>query len=326
MYIAILVKCPSQFSARQLLIIPWFVVSKSCHVKNFGTRDLRHANLPHRDIASLSSTPTSLVKENGSKNVPASSSRGQTPVDEDVAPSHSTPSHDPQPERDEEEEEAEIGDEDEDEDEKRDQFAQLATQSRFPAPLSSPQRSSYARDHTNIGNEASTPPLSPTRTGGFLHKYSKSAGTLGRSHSSATPATTKIFSPLVPTSTGTAIGAGTGTRYGIALTGQPTGESPTRWGGASGTPSCGKCGKSVYFAEQIKAIGKTYHKGCLRCTECNTSLDSTRLTEKDGNPLCHRCYAKVRISLAMEDNHTHIGFQLHGPQGSGYALLGKAGG
>jgi len=72
---------------------------------------------------------------------------------------------------------------------------------------------------------------------------------------------------------------------------------------------CAKCGKTVYFAEQVKAIGKTYHKPCLRCTECSTSLDSTRLTERDGFPYCHRCYGK-----------------LYGPQGSGYALLGKAGG
>lgn len=46
----------------------------------------------------------------------------------------------------------------------------------------------------------------------------------------------------------------------------------------------------------MKAIGKTWHKGCLRCKECNTPLDSTRLTEKDGDPLCHRCYSKVRLS------------------------------
>jgi hypothetical protein len=45
----------------------------------------------------------------------------------------------------------------------------------------------------------------------------------------------------------------------------------------------------------MKAIGKTWHKGCLRCNECNTLLDSTRLTEKDGDPLCHRCYSKVRL-------------------------------
>jgi len=47
--------------------------------------------------------------------------------------------------------------------------------------------------------------------------------------------------------------------------------------------------------KQVKAIGKTWHKGCLRCTECSTLLDSMRLTEKDGNPLCHRCYGKVHL-------------------------------
>jgi len=103
----------------------------------------------------------------------------------------------------------------------------------------------------------------------------------------------------------------TGTRYGAGLMGElrstPTGSPGRQWGG--GTPQCPRCTKNVYFAEQVKAIGKTWHKACLRCLECSTSLDSNRLTERDGNPLCHRCYNK-----------------LHGPAGSGYALLGKAGG
>lgn len=33
----------------------------------------------------------------------------------------------------------------------------------------------------------------------------------------------------------------------------------------------------------------------MRCSGCNTSLDSTKLTEKDGEPFCRRCYAKVRL-------------------------------
>lgn len=48
---------------------------------------------------------------------------------------------------------------------------------------------------------------------------------------------------------------------------------------------------------QAKAIGKTYHRGCLRCSECNTLLDSTRLTEKDGDPFCKHCYGKVRVEI-----------------------------
>lgn len=53
-------------------------------------------------------------------------------------------------------------------------------------------------------------------------------------------------------------------------------------------------GFTVYL--QVKATGKTWHKGCLRCIECSTLLDSKRLTEKDGDPLCHRCYGKVGYS------------------------------
>jgi len=106
----------------------------------------------------------------------------------------------------------------------------------------------------------------------------------------------------------------TGTRYGIALTGgvgvHMTGSaspSPRKWG--TGTPVCPRCMKNVYFAEQVKAVGKTFHKTCLRCVECGTSLHSNKLLDHDGDPFCVRCHSK-----------------LHGPQGNGYALLGKAGG
>jgi len=124
--------------------------------------------------------------------------------------------------------------------------------------------------------------------------------TVGRSNSHVT-ASGQNLPPLMSTATGT--------RYGVALTGGGPSGSPAgkRWGGV--TPSCARCGKSVYLAEQVKAIGKLWHKACLRCSECGTTLDSGRLSERDGSPFCNRCYGK-----------------LHGPQGSGYALLGKAGG
>lgn len=60
---------------------------------------------------------------------------------------------------------------------------------------------------------------------------------------------------------------------------------------------------------QVKAVGKTYHKHCLRCAACATLLAPGRLAEHEGAPYCHRCYGSV-----------------HGPAGAGYALLGKAGG
>lgn len=128
---------------------------------------------------------------------------------------------------------------------------------------------------------SSSRPLSPTYTGSFQ------------------------TSPIRPTATGT--------RYGAALTGnlgsssggpgtplsplspKATGNSSwmSRTMPGTGTPLCARCQKPVYFAEQVKAVGKTFHKPCLRCSECNTALDSTRLTEKDGNIVCRSCYSKV---------------------------------
>jgi len=91
------------------------------------------------------------------------------------------------------------------------------------------------------------------------------------------------------------------------LTPHSTGSSssPNRWHPPQRT-ICPACHKAVYFAEQVKASGQTWHKLCLKCTECKTRLDSSRLTEKDGLVFCRNCYGK-----------------LHGPQGEGYALVGR---
>jgi len=149
-------------------------------------------------------------------------------------------------------------------------------------------------------------PLSPTKRGGDDDKEEEGWSTDGVPDAPQRPqagGTTdaiawsrkNVVAPVVQTSTGT--------RYGRGLTGVGGGTN-RQWGGS--TPVCPNCGKLVYFAEQTKAIGQTFHKGCLRCSECDTRLDPGRLTERDARPYCHRCYAK-----------------LYGPQGSGYALLGS---
>jgi len=56
---------------------------------------------------------------------------------------------------------------------------------------------------------------------------------------------------------------------------------------------CPRCKKLVYFAEKVVGIGQTYHKACFKCTNCNKSLDSTTLTEHDGNIYCKSCYGRL---------------------------------
>ncbi|KAG8708499.1 hypothetical protein FRC09_001219 [Ceratobasidium sp. 395] len=192
--------------------------------------------------------------------------------------------------------------------------------SRFPAPLSP---SAIKRGSTGFAALRAGPP-SPTRRAGFgadgveigdsaLASSATGDGTPTRPFPS-TPAGTMRSSastpvrPLSQTPTG-------GMRP--MMTGG--GASPIRpmfTGGGAGSPNvfggrveCPRCAKAVYHAEQVTGPGgRKYHKLCLRCVNCNSSLDSGKLTEKDGEPMCRNCYSK-----------------LHGPQGAGYALMGRAG-
>jgi len=180
--------------------------------------------------------------------------------------------------------------------------------------------------HQNV----SPPPTSPTRSGSVpLATSPKDEQSIDAVLSPSQPAvespvaspTEDVLSPLPEgirpvkrlsnTPSGNTFWAGMNKTTPISpmSTGSSTSSAGrTRSFGGGGVP-CPKCGKSVYFAEQVNAIGKKWHKACLRCTECNTSLDSTKLSDRDGEPYCRNCYAK-----------------LYGPAGAGYALLGKAGG
>uniref|UniRef100_A0A803TYR6 Cysteine and glycine-rich protein 2 n=1 Tax=Anolis carolinensis TaxID=28377 RepID=A0A803TYR6_ANOCA len=59
-----------------------------------------------------------------------------------------------------------------------------------------------------------------------------------------------------------------------------------------GAEKCSRCGDSVYAAEKVIGAGKPWHKNCFRCAKCGKSLESTTLTEKDGEIYCKGCYAK----------------------------------
>jgi hypothetical protein len=249
---------------------------KACHTKNFGTRDLRQANLPYR-ARSPPLSPSSGTPSSPTRVYPFVTGNGYPPL---LQLNHSlSPTN-----------------------------ASFRRTERVESPTSLDEEAEEAKDVVpdNIGRiSIESPPITSNATGlsqivgndevaaaAALDKY---ASTLGRSNGNG-------IRPIMQTPTGT--------RYGIALGGSvathSTG-SPRKWGG--NTPSCARCSKPVYFAEQVKAVGKTWHKVCLRCAECNTTLDSTKLRDHEDTPFCSRCYNK-----------------LHGPQGNGYALLGKAGG
>ena len=50
---------------------------------------------------------------------------------------------------------------------------------------------------------------------------------------------------------------------------------------------CGRCGKSVYQAEERIAAGKKWHKiGCFTCKSCNKSLEQGNEKDHEGEIYC----------------------------------------
>ncbi|KXN83982.1 Cysteine-rich protein 2 [Leucoagaricus sp. SymC.cos] len=260
---------------RKTSISRYLYHSKNCYTKNFSARDLRQANLPVQE-ASTSPTPASPPRAiNDSHSPPSLPARVTSPT-------------------------------------------RQSNNSTFPLPrlkpthsLPSPTSSTFPPLDPSLSTELKQP-MAPPLPGRPVHQSSNSASSANNTRSSqndaksfssasfstfgrANNATSAALSLLEQEGLNPLVQTSTGTRYGAALGGT--------------IPTCPKCSQRVYFAEQVKAVGKTWHKNCLRCRECNTLLDSNRLRDHDGVPFCVRCYNK-----------------LHGPQGSGYALLGKAGG
>jgi len=59
-----------------------------------------------------------------------------------------------------------------------------------------------------------------------------------------------------------------------------------------GTDICPRCDKKVYFAEKVIAAGVSWHKACFVCIQCRKGLESTTMTENNGQLYCKACYAK----------------------------------
>ncbi|CAL8092483.1 unnamed protein product [Calicophoron daubneyi] len=57
-------------------------------------------------------------------------------------------------------------------------------------------------------------------------------------------------------------------------------------------PVCPVCSRYVYFAEEIRALGKSFHRSCFKCCVCNKTLDSYSVNDHDGALYCRNCYAK----------------------------------
>uniref|UniRef100_A0A3P9K918 Cysteine and glycine-rich protein 1 n=1 Tax=Oryzias latipes TaxID=8090 RepID=A0A3P9K918_ORYLA len=68
-----------------------------------------------------------------------------------------------------------------------------------------------------------------------------------------------------------------------------------------GGNKCGRCSKTVYFAEEVLCDGRSFHRSCFLCMVCRKSLDSTTVAVHMEEIYCKACYGKK-----------------YGPKGYGY--------
>jgi len=56
---------------------------------------------------------------------------------------------------------------------------------------------------------------------------------------------------------------------------------------------CPRCQQKVYFAEEVRCQGLSWHKSCLKCENCRKQLDSSNLLDHSGYLYCTSCYRKL---------------------------------
>jgi cysteine/glycine-rich protein len=59
-----------------------------------------------------------------------------------------------------------------------------------------------------------------------------------------------------------------------------------------GTPTCPRCSKAVYMAEQVIGPNGAWHRVCLSCIDCKKRLDSYALAEHEGEAYCKNCHGR----------------------------------
>ncbi|CAH8587791.1 unnamed protein product [Dicrocoelium dendriticum] len=72
---------------------------------------------------------------------------------------------------------------------------------------------------------------------------------------------------------------------------------------------CPVCNETVYFAEEIRSMGKSFHRICFKCRMCNKLLDSFTANENSGHLYCRACHLKLIRSPGNLPSFNALTFQ-----------------
>ncbi|KAJ1966072.1 hypothetical protein GGI12_000337 [Dipsacomyces acuminosporus] len=134
--------------------------------------------------------------------------------------------------------------------------------------------SSYPKSSALSSNGAASP---------FSSTAAVAAANIATSHQAHSPA--RPTTPLTGNVVSRPASARSGLSYGRVY-------QPKVFGSTVPADVCPRCGDRIYAAEQGMAAGRKYHKKCIKCKACNTTINSLQITERDGEIYCKQCYAK----------------------------------
>ncbi|KAJ3053943.1 LIM domain-containing protein 2 [Rhizophlyctis rosea] len=170
---------------------------------------------------------------------------------------------------------------------------------------SSPQVRHPSRDMLQSPQQESASPAKPATT-------TPTQSTPTKSYTPATykapPTPTPIPTPAKPATTST-----------------PSSNPPPNLSKFGGTPRCQSCSKPVYLVEQVTLDGKIFHKTCLKCAHCKSTLKMGNLASMGGEYYCKPHFKQL---FKVKGNYSE-GFGHADPkknwQGSGGAGAGEGG-
>ncbi|UJR36992.1 hypothetical protein I4U23_029700 [Adineta vaga] len=132
-----------------------------------------------------------------------------------------------------------------------------------------------------------------------MQRQSEFEKNMRRECSSSSPRFSRTFDRLLSrfpdtteTSTTSSNMASNRSGYQSATWDEQTSYKPAQWRSTVSAPSCALCQKAVFPAEEVIGAGQKYHKLCLKCSSCNTLLNSGNVNEHDKKIYCTGCYRR----------------------------------
>ncbi|PVU97361.1 hypothetical protein BB561_000612 [Smittium simulii] len=69
---------------------------------------------------------------------------------------------------------------------------------------------------------------------------------------------------------------------------------------------CPRCQKRIYAAEMATFVGKKFHKLCVTCYNCHKHINTSNMSDREGEIYCNMCYGRLYGPKGLKIRHGEI--------------------